>query len=433
MEENKLAIKICGVRKQYTLGTIGGRTLQKDLQSWWAKKRGREDPNIIIGTDTRLIGQKFWALNGIDLEINQGERIGIIGANGAGKSTLLKLLSRVTAPTEGDIYIWGRVSSLLEVGTGFHGELTGRENVYMNGTILGMNRAAIDARMDEIIEFSEVGEFIDTPVKRYSSGMFVRLAFAVAAHLNSEIMIMDEVLAVGDVAFQNKCLERMHKAADDEGKTILYVSHNMATIRQLCDRCIVMDQGKIIFDGESEEAIARYMNLGIQENAVDIDLTGRSTMRPGLPMILELTHVTLLGKTFPTYEQGEDMNLRLRFSVANAISDVIFRITLSTDTNTPLGTSWTPIMNFKEAGMYEMDVRMPMAYVARGIFYVNISIGRMLYHGGNHIVSSVDRVFKIEVTGKSFWKISGRGYFKLPDSVVENISRLDEPTSGTLA
>lgn len=207
----------------------------------------------------------------------------------------------------------------------------------------------------------------------------------------------------------------------------------MATIRQLCDRCIVMDQGKIIFDGESEEAIARYMNLGIQENAVDIDLTGRSTMRPGLPMILELTHVTLLGKTFPTYEQGEDMNLRLRFSVANAISDVIFRITLSTDTNTPLGTSWTPIMNFKEAGMYEMDVRMPMAYVARGIFYVNISIGRMLYHGGNHIVSSVDRVFKIEVTGKSFWKISGRGYFKLPDSVVESISKLDEPTSDTLA
>lgn len=150
---------------------------------------------------------------------------------------------------------------------------------------------------------------------------------------------MDEVLAVGDVAFQNKCLERMHKAADDEGKNILYVSHNMATIRQLCDRCIVMDQGKIIFDGESEEAIARYMNLGIQENAVDIDLTGRSTMRPDLPTILELTHVTLLGKTLPTYEQGEDMNLRLRFSVANAISDVIFRITLSTDTNTPLGTS----------------------------------------------------------------------------------------------
>ena len=266
MNENKYAIRIRGVKKQYQLGRIGGRTLQKELQSWWAKKRGKDDPNVRIGTDARLIGQTFWALNGVDLDIKQGERIGIIGANGAGKSTLPKLLSRVTAPTEGDIYIWGRVSSLLEVGTGFHGELTGRENVYMNGAILGMNKAAITEKMDDIIEFSEVGEFIDTPVKRYSSGMFVRLAFAVAAHLNSEIMIMDEVLAVGDMAFQNKCLTRMRRAADEEGKTVLYVSHNMATIRNLCDRCIDMDQGRIAYDGGVEDAIAMYMNLGLEDN-----------------------------------------------------------------------------------------------------------------------------------------------------------------------
>ena len=282
MNENKFAIKIRGVKKQYQLGRIDGRTLQKELQSWWAKKRGKDDPNLRIGTDARLIGHTFWALNGIDLDIKQGERIGIIGANGAGKSTLLKLLSRVTAPTEGDIYIWGRVSSLLEVGTGFHGELTGRENVYMNGAILGMNKAAITEKMDDIIEFSEVGEFIDTPVKRYSSGMFVRLAFAVAAHLNSEIMIMDEVLAVGDMAFQNKCLTRMRRAADEEGKTVLYVSHNMATIRQLCDRCIVMDQGRIVYDGGVEDAIAMYMNLGLEDNAVDIDLTGEVAESDGM-------------------------------------------------------------------------------------------------------------------------------------------------------
>ena len=244
--ESSLAIRVEGLKKQYRLGSIGGGTLRESLQSWWAKRRGREDPNSCIGFDARLIGQKFWALNGVDLEVKRGERLGIIGANGAGKSTLLKLLSRITGPTEGQIEIWGRISSMLEVGTGFHRELTGRENIFMNGAILGMTKAEITERLDDIIAFSEAGEFIDTPVKRYSSGMFVRLAFAVAAHLNSEIMIMDEVLAVGDMAFQDKCLTRMRQAADDEGKTILYVSHNMETIRRLCDRCVVMDQGKIV-------------------------------------------------------------------------------------------------------------------------------------------------------------------------------------------
>ena len=209
MRENSLMIRVENVKKQYRLGQIGGGTLTHDLQSWWARKRGKEDPNTLIGTDQRLIGTTFMALNGVSFTVNKGEAVGIIGSNGAGKSTLLKLLTHVTAPTSGDIDLYGRVASMLEVGTGFHPEMTGRENVYLNGAILGMTRAEIDAKMAEIIEFSEVGDFIDTPVKRYSSGMFVKLAFSVAAHLDSEIMIMDEVLAVGDMKFQKKCGEEL--------------------------------------------------------------------------------------------------------------------------------------------------------------------------------------------------------------------------------
>ena len=231
-ENRPVAIRISGVKKMYRLGQIGGGTLTADLQSWWARIRGKEDPNTMVGTEQRLKGQSFMALNGVDLTVYKGEALGIIGTNGAGKSTLLKLLSRVTAPSEGEIEINGRIASMLEVGTGFHGEMTGRENVYLNGAILGMTKAEIDAKMDQIIEFSEIGDFIDTPVKRYSSGMYVKLAFSVAAHLDSEIMIMDEVLAVGDMAFQKKCLDKMRDAATVQGKTVLYVSHNMNTIRQ---------------------------------------------------------------------------------------------------------------------------------------------------------------------------------------------------------
>lgn len=255
----EIAIQISGIKKQYRLGQIGGGTLQADLQSWWARVRGKEDPNIKIGQEQRLVGQTFMALNGIDLTVYKGEALGIIGKNGAGKSTLLKLLTRVTAPTDGTIDLYGRVASMLEVGTGFNGEMTGRENIYMNGAILGMTKAEIDAKMEDIIEFSEVRDFIDTPVKRYSSGMYVKLAFSVAAHLDSEIMIMDEVLAVGDMAFQKKCLTKMREAANQDGRTVLYVSHNMNTIRQLCDRCVVLDQGRVIFDGDVEQAISRYM------------------------------------------------------------------------------------------------------------------------------------------------------------------------------
>lgn len=269
-ENRPVAIQVSGVKKMYRLGQIGGGTLQADLQSWFARVRGKEDPNTKIGEGERIKGQTFMALNGIDLTIYQGEAVGIIGSNGAGKSTLLKLLSKVTAPTEGEIDIYGRIASMLEVGTGFNGELTGRENVYMNGAILGMTKQEIDAKMEQIIEFSEVRDFIDTPVKRYSSGMFVKLAFSVAAHLDSEIMIMDEVLAVGDMAFQKKCLDKMKAAANLDGRTVLYVSHNMNTIRTLCERCIVLDKGRVIFEGEVEEAIRRYMGTA---ESIDFPVT----------------------------------------------------------------------------------------------------------------------------------------------------------------
>ena len=199
------------------------------------------------------MGEIFLVLDDVSFEVSKGECVGIIGHNGAGKSTLLKLISRITAPTSGDIWMNGRVASMLEVDTEFHGELTGRENIYMNGAILGMKKKEIDEKMEDIIEFSECRQFIDTPVKRYSSVMYVKLAFSVAAHLDSEIMIMDEVLAVGDINFQQKCLEKMRSVATEEGRTILYVSHNMSTIRTLCNRCMVLDHGKLNFDGDAEK------------------------------------------------------------------------------------------------------------------------------------------------------------------------------------
>ncbi len=260
---NDLAIRIEHVSKQYRLGAIGGGTLKGDIQSFIARRRGEEDPNSKIGSDSAYHkNEKFLALDDVSFDVKKGEIVGIIGHNGAGKSTLLKLLSRVTAPTSGRIGINGRIASMLEVGTGFHPELTGRENVYMNGAILGMTKAEISAKFDEIVKFAEMEKFIDTPVKRYSSGMYVKLAFAVAAHLDSEIMVMDEVLAVGDMKFQDKCLGKMSDVSNQEGRTVLYVSHNMSTIKRLCNRCIVLDRGKVVFDGDVNDAVNIYLQNG---------------------------------------------------------------------------------------------------------------------------------------------------------------------------
>lgn len=414
--QRKEAIVISGVKKQYRLGAIGGRTLQGELQSWWAKKRGREDPNLRIGTNAALIGKKFMALDGIDLTIWQGETVGIIGANGAGKSTLLKLLSRITAPTEGEIDIYGRITSMLEVGTGFHGEMTGRENVYMNGAILGMTREEIDSQMDGIIEFSEIGEFIDTPVKRYSSGMFVKLAFSVAAHLKSEIMIMDEVLAVGDMAFQHKCLDRMRQAADTEGRTVLYVSHNMNTIRRLCKRCIVLESGKIIFDGDTERAIAIYMDRSVGENQVNIDLTKvpHTTSKDKADILME--SIRLIGKDTAVYEKGESLEAELKIRIKKPTDNIALRLTLRTDTDAGLGTAWSDEMDFTtlKDEYTSFTFSMDMSMISRGVFYASIGIYRTDEIGQRFIIDHVTRAFKIEILGSPIWHTGAYGYIEFP-------------------
>ena len=261
-----LAIKAENVSKAYRLGEIGTGTLAWDIQRWYAKFRGKDDPFLVIGeTNDRTIKGKsdiVWSLKDISFEVEQGDAVGIIGRNGAGKSTLLKLLSRVTSPTTGSIKLKGRIASLLEVGTGFHPELTGRENVFLNGAILGMRKKEILNKFDEILDFSGVERYIDTPVKRYSSGMYVRLAFAVAAYLDSEILIVDEVLAVGDAEFQQKCLGRMKDVSEKGGRTVLFVSHNMAAIANLCPRAVFLSNGMIRSEGPTSKIIEEYISYG---------------------------------------------------------------------------------------------------------------------------------------------------------------------------
>lgn len=260
-----IALEAENISKQYRLGEVGTGTLSHDLNRFWARIRGKEDPFLKIGeaNDRSTKGESdyVWALKDINFRIEQGDAVGIIGRNGAGKSTLLKLLSKVTAPTTGDIKVKGRIASLLEVGTGFHPEMTGRENIFLNGAILGMTKKEIKRKFDEIVDFSGVERYIDTPVKRYSSGMYVRLAFAVAAHLESEILIVDEVLAVGDAEFQKKCLGKMGDVSRGEGRTVLFVSHNMAAVKTLCRSGIYLNNGMIDFQGSVETAIERYNNI----------------------------------------------------------------------------------------------------------------------------------------------------------------------------
>ncbi len=268
------AIVVENLSKVYQLGEYGSGTLSRDLERWWALFRGKEDPFLKIGeNDFRNSDDKYsWSLKDLNFSINKGEAIGIIGKNGAGKSTLLKILSQVTSPTNGAVKMKGRVASLLEVGTGFHPELTGRENIFLNGAILGMRKFEISSKLDEIIDFSGVEKYIDTPVKRYSSGMYVRLAFAVAAHLESEILIVDEVLAVGDAEFQTKCLGKMDSISKSDGRTILFVSHNMSSIRKLCNSAILLEQGKLAFQGNVNEAVSRYLNSNSVSNFENLNL-----------------------------------------------------------------------------------------------------------------------------------------------------------------
>lgn len=259
-----IAIKVENLSKQYRLGEVGTGTISHDLNRWWAKIRGKEDPFLKIGeTNDRSSkgnSEYVWALKDINFEVKKGEILGIIGKNGAGKSTLLKILSKVTGPTTGEIKGLGRVASLLEVGTGFHPELTGRENIYLNGTILGMTKREVSKKLDEIVDFAGVERYLDTPVKRYSSGMMVRLGFAVAAHLEPEILIVDEVLAVGDAEFQKKAIGKMQEVSKGEGRTVLFVSHNMGSINALCSQCLLLSKGTVSKRGDVTKVVFEYLN-----------------------------------------------------------------------------------------------------------------------------------------------------------------------------
>ena len=268
-------ISVENVTKAYRLGQIGGGTLREDFSRWWAKLRGKPDPFLKVGQEhhARKIGEQFWALDDVSFQVAQGEVLGVIGRNGAGKSTLLKILSQVTMPSSGEIKIRGRIASLLEVGTGFHPELTGRENIFLNGAILGMTKAEIRKKFDEIVAFSGVEQFIDTPVKRYSSGMYVRLAFAVAAHLEPEILIIDEVLAVGDAEFQKKCLGKMQDVSRREGRTVLFVSHNMSAVRSLCNRAILLADGKVVASGSASAMTDRYSADMDKDTSLETDFS----------------------------------------------------------------------------------------------------------------------------------------------------------------
>jgi len=272
--------------KEYRLGQIGTGTLSQDINVWWAKMRGKPNPVLKVGEKDHgnRDGETIYALKDVSFTVEQGETLGIIGRNGAGKSTLLKILSRVTAPTVGCVKVKGHIASLLEVGTGFHPDLTGRENIYLNGAILGMTRQEVRLKLDEIVDFAEIEQFIDTPVKRYSSGMYVRLAFAVAAHLDPEILVVDEVLAVGDAAFQKKCLGKLGNVAD-EGRTVLFVSHNMVAVQKLCKRAIWIDSGKIVQDGEIRQVVSNYLQASGSDSLVTERVWERKDTAPGNHLI----------------------------------------------------------------------------------------------------------------------------------------------------
>lgn len=369
-----VSISIENVSKQYRLGVIGNRTLYEDLNRWWARVRRLPDPLAKVGDvdhGNRRDGL-LWALRDVSFQVEQGQVLGVIGRNGAGKSTLLKILSKVTAPTSGQIKMRGRIASLLEVGTGFHPELTGRENVYLNGAILGMSREEISKKFDEIISFSEVEKFVDTPVKRYSSGMYVRLAFAVAAHLDPEIMVVDEVLAVGDAAFQRKCLGKLSENAG-EGRTILFVSHNMAAINRLCSRAVLLDKGELIADGSASEITARYLSGAAEENGVrewDVNAApGTDEVR-----LLGITLYSNDGVSKSVFDVHEEINIRLSYRVG--VPNTSFRCALVFNTEGVIAfASIEPSELVRsEAGSYYSILKVPAHLLAESEYSLNVSI-----------------------------------------------------------
>ncbi len=425
--ERKVMIRVSGLKKKYRLGKIGARTLQGAIKEWRAKKKNT-DPKALPYKTSR--NKEFYALDGIDLTVYKGETLGILGKNGAGKSTLLKILCRITAPTEGTVDLYGHITSMLEVGTGFHGEMTGRENIYLNGAILGMTKAEIDEKMDDIIAFSGLEEFIDTPVKRYSSGMFVKLGFSVAYHLDSEIVIMDEVLAVGDVEFQKKCINCLLEAANNDIRTVLYVSHNMNTIRQLCKRCIVLDKGRIIFEGDVDQAIAVYLGTeAVMPSEIKYGPEHRSKEYQRLRArdVFSLDGFRLLNRPEPVFPTSGEAEFELSFSAAKDIKNVGFRIQLQYQDGSRIASSLPGNLVDILSGENKVKLTLPLAHLTYGRYTADIVVYQLDAGGIERRIDAVSPGFTFQIESAhdkddySKWNQQKMGAIRLPDSKVESL------------
>ena len=374
-----IAIKTENLSKLYRLGVVSSKTISQDFNRFLARISGKEDPYLKIGAVNNRIsnsGNSFvWALKDINIEINKGDIVGIIGKNGAGKSTLLKILSRVTSPTEGVVRVKGRIASLLEVGTGFHQELTGRENVYLNGSILGMTRNEITKKFDEIVEFSGVGNYIDTPVKRYSSGMFVRLAFAVAAHLEPEILIVDEVLAVGDAEFQKRCIGKMQEVSRNEGRTVLFVSHNMGAVSNLCSSCVLLENGMMKSSGKTETVIPEYLNSGIQHSSAAVFSDKKADACFRSVRIVAGTSNNSAGEIDVRFP----FSLNFEYHITNFVSGMSIAFSVYSLSGTKIFYSSARIEDLlgqeeSRCGTHRHSAKIPGMFLAPGEYFVNISL-----------------------------------------------------------
>ena len=372
------AIEFDNISKQYRLGLVSTRTFSHDLNRWWAMNvLGREDPYLKIGetNDRSHKGHSdyVWALKDINFSIEQGDVVGIIGKNGAGKSTLLKLLSRVTAPTTGEIRAHGRIASLLEVGTGFHPEMTGRENIYMNGAIMGMTKAEITRKFDEIVDFSGCERYIDTPVKRYSSGMTVRLGFAIAAHLEPEILVVDEVLAVGDAEFQKKAIGKMKDVSQGEGRTVLFVSHNMGAVKSLCHNGILINQGKIAFSGDAVSTIRKYISSKISQFST-FKVPDTKSRIFYVSKDLEILSTRLLSPV----EMAQDESIEVELEVKrNNLLIKLFTIEMMIEDieGKSVGSYISPVYTVPDNKMFRITMSVPYHNLARGKYVLNFNIG----------------------------------------------------------
>lgn len=368
----KKVLEIENLGKQYKLGTVGTGTLSHDLNRWWAKMRGKEDPYLTIGTENDRTSSNesgyAWALKDVSFELYEGDVLGVIGRNGAGKSTLLKLLSKITSPTTGSIKVNGRIASLLEVGTGFHPELTGMENVFLNGAIMGMSKAEIKSKLDEIIDFSGCAAYIDTPVKRYSSGMKVRLGFSVAAHMTPDILVVDEVLAVGDVEFQTKCLGKMNEVSNS-GRTILFVSHNMQAVGKLCTKGLFLQNGKMISKGGIDDVMDDYVSSTASNNFSYKKES--STNEEGFIKKAEI--VNEQGVATGEIGVGEKWGVQITFELKKDLKHVIMASGLSGIMDENINTTWSESRDLKE-GIYQVTIWNDKILLCGGTYYLTLGL-----------------------------------------------------------